>query len=358
MIENRNDRMDYFKGLLMLGVIWGHTITALKSGTDLNVYVHVFVRTYDMPFFMLISGLFLAKSVDKYVPWKNILNKISSIMIPLVVWNGIFYILQCVIFLFMGKGLFSFKGLLVSFTGSWFLWSALACSCLMIAICGMFKKTQTRAIISFLISLSLLFVPKDMWHLAFMFPFFAVGFFAQKLISMVEAKTIARLKVFADLAFVVLLCFWDTKYNVWNAGSYLLGGEITTTAFAVVYRFLIGLTGCIAMTAIFDMLMKSENHFMKIINREIVSVGKNTMMIYLFQGFIIEWLLANCVSLFVRMCNFNPFTFNANFLGYIIAPVTGFVCMIIFNRIIIAMRQIPYVGKYVFGFKAIDAKKK
>ena len=43
MNKARNDRMDYFKGILMLGVILGHTITALKGGETLSVDIHTFV---------------------------------------------------------------------------------------------------------------------------------------------------------------------------------------------------------------------------------------------------------------------------------------------------------------------------
>jgi len=37
MIQTRNDRMDYLKGMRMLGVILGHVITTLKVGSTLCV---------------------------------------------------------------------------------------------------------------------------------------------------------------------------------------------------------------------------------------------------------------------------------------------------------------------------------
>jgi len=350
--------MDCFKGILMLGVILGHAVTAFKAGTSISVDLHIFVRTYDMPFFILISGMFLAKSVDKYVPWKNILNKISSIMVPILVWNGIFYMIKCMISLLLGNKIFSLGGLISAFLGSWFLWSALACSCIMIVICGVFKKTYWRLIASVAVSVVCLFIPNDMWNIAFMFPFYAVGFFTEWATSKIDKKSLDILRAVSVAAFVVLWCFWSSKYTVWNSGSYLLGGNAAYTFKAVLIRFFIGATGCVTMALVFDVLMRCENPVMKFINRQIVSVGKNTMIIYIFQGFIIEFLFAEFIELFVEKLGFNPFVFNSAFLGYVIAPVTAFVCMIILDRIIIAMKKIPLIGKYIFGFKAIDAKKK
>lgn len=359
MNKIRNERMDYFKGILMLGVILGHTITALKGVEPLSIWIHIFVRTYDMPFFMLISGLFLAKSVDNYVPWKNIVNKISSIIVPLLLWNTIFYICKLGISFALGNANVSVFSFLVTMAGSsWFLWSATACSCMMIVICGIFKKTSYRFVVSVFVSIALLFIPKDIWNLAFVFPFYSVGFFAEYIISKINKKRMEFFKGVSTVLFIILLCFWDTKYNVWNAGSYLLNGNTVETAFAVVFRFMIGITGCITMTSIFDILLKNEHPWMKKINNKLISVGKNTLIIYLFQGFVIETCLAKIVPIMVEIINFNPFTFNANFLGYIIAPTVAFVCMVILNEIIIAMKKIPFIGKYIFGFKAIVANKK
>ena len=190
MSTDRNDRMDYFKGILMFGVLLGHAITAFKTGQSLDVGIHVFVRTYDMPFFILISGIFMAKSVDKYVPWKNILNKLSSILIPLVFWNVLFYLIRLAVASVLGSGVFSKDAFMAALTGRWFLWAALLCFCLMIVICGLFKTMAMRLVASIVISVLFLFVPKDLWNIAFMFPFYALGFFTDWGISQFSKNTI------------------------------------------------------------------------------------------------------------------------------------------------------------------------
>ena len=55
----RNAKWDFYRGLLIWGVVIGHTITALKSGDSSYVWLHTFLRMYDMPMFAFISGYFI-----------------------------------------------------------------------------------------------------------------------------------------------------------------------------------------------------------------------------------------------------------------------------------------------------------
>ena len=62
---------DLYKGLLMFSVILGHTFTAIS----VNSYLHIFIRSFDMPFFAFISGYFLRKSCKKREWYKNLKKK-------------------------------------------------------------------------------------------------------------------------------------------------------------------------------------------------------------------------------------------------------------------------------------------
>lgn len=92
-MENRNQKVDFYKGLLMWGVIWGHTITALANNTlNEGIFIHSFFRLYDMPFFMILSGYFLYKSLEKNNSFKNILqDKITQLLVPILLWNWIIH---------------------------------------------------------------------------------------------------------------------------------------------------------------------------------------------------------------------------------------------------------------------------
>ena len=122
---NRISKYDLYKGFLIFSVILGHTFTAIY----VNSYLHIFIRSFDMPFFALISGYFLQKSCQKRVWYKNFLKKLTQILVPIIVWSVIYNIATTLIGL---------KQSLWDITHFWFLWSILAYSCLVIVIDGFF----------------------------------------------------------------------------------------------------------------------------------------------------------------------------------------------------------------------------
>lgn len=83
----RDNKHDFYKGLLMWGVVWGHCITVLLNGAENNIGIHLILRTYDMPFFMLISGFFFAFSIKKYTLKDLLKNKITTILLPTFFWD-------------------------------------------------------------------------------------------------------------------------------------------------------------------------------------------------------------------------------------------------------------------------------
>ncbi len=93
----RNERYDFYKAVLMFGVVWGHTITNMGGG-EISCNITWFLRLYDMLFFMLISGYFLKFNVEKYNTKQLLLNKITTILLPTILWTLI---------LTMGQHLFS-----------------------------------------------------------------------------------------------------------------------------------------------------------------------------------------------------------------------------------------------------------
>lgn len=336
MSNIRDNRMDYFKGILMFGVILGHTITAFKAGYSASLPIHTFIRIYDMPFFILISGIFLAKSVDKYVPWKNILNKISSIMVPLLLWTAVFNLIRSVLSIIINKTEFSIKNYIYTlFFNGWVLQSALVCSCLMILICWIFKSVRLRLIASIVLSILCMFIPLDTFNVSFMFPFFALGFFLEGIKSKMSDKCIDIIKGISVILFIVMTCFWKASYNIWSSPSYLLNGDTINTLLITLFRFFIGCTGCVTMSIVFDILRKAQNPIMQFINKCFISAGKNTLVIYIFQGFVLEFAFARVIEIFVDKYGSNPFVSNLGLLGYVIAPVTAFICMVVLNKVII-----------------------
>ena len=81
----RDNRIDFIKGMLMWCAVYGHTVDALIAGNHAPVWLHVFVRTFDLPFFMILSGYFLKKSLSKRSAWEVAVNRVSMIFLPIAV---------------------------------------------------------------------------------------------------------------------------------------------------------------------------------------------------------------------------------------------------------------------------------
>ena len=85
MADKRDTGIDFIKGILIFGVVYGHVITALTVGSHQQVWLHTFMRTFDMPFFMLLSGFFFRKSLSSNGFVKVLLNRLTMIGILLPV---------------------------------------------------------------------------------------------------------------------------------------------------------------------------------------------------------------------------------------------------------------------------------
>lgn len=84
----RDKRIDFYKGMLMWCVVYGHVINAILCGESHRpVWMHTFVRTFDLPFFMILSGCFLRKSLGRRGAFEVLANRMSMILAPIVVWT-------------------------------------------------------------------------------------------------------------------------------------------------------------------------------------------------------------------------------------------------------------------------------
>jgi len=87
----RINSIDFIKGILIVGVTYGHVVSALLAGDSNIPWLYSFVRSYDMPCFAFISGFLLAKSIEKNGFLQNVLNKVTQILIPAFIWELLIY---------------------------------------------------------------------------------------------------------------------------------------------------------------------------------------------------------------------------------------------------------------------------
>ena len=86
MDYKRDTTVDFIKGMLILGVVYGHVIHILMSPRQ-SIWLHTFLRTFDMAFFMILLGYFLRKSLARNGVLRVIGNRVTMIFVPIVLWT-------------------------------------------------------------------------------------------------------------------------------------------------------------------------------------------------------------------------------------------------------------------------------
>lgn len=324
----RNQKVDFYKGLLMWGVIWGHTITALANNTlNEGIFIHRFFRLYDMPLFMILSGYFLFKSLEKNISLKDILlDKITRLLIPIIIWNWIIH--------------FPYP----SIDSLYFLWAVFISSILTIIIHVLTKqskfKLSLRGVCFLGIILSLYLLPHWQFNLFYLYPFFVLGYLSNFI----------KIKLNFILLFIIFItgiCLWRPEWSPWKTCPANLNGTITPIYF---FQFLIGAIGSFIMWKIWSYIFQSNS----VINY-IAKIGKETMALYILQTIAIEILLSKIVIYIQKeiwdgvnyMTNTQE---HINLLGYVIAPIISFLSMVILYEIIIYTKKNMYLSK-IWGFK-------
>ena len=191
----RDNKWDFYKAFLIYCVILGHIITALKSGDNSLIRLHLFIRTFDMPMFALISGYFLRKSCNRNQLHINVLNKICGILLPIIIWTWIYNFLGGHIDLSIGR--------------FWFLWSIFFTSLIVILIDYVYKKIHISRAILFVCSI--LFFHTliiDKWNIGFLLFPCIIGYYYNEIVK-------CYTKIFGGGAYILNYCirhFCDLQF--------------------------------------------------------------------------------------------------------------------------------------------------
>ena len=324
--NNRDESVDFFKGMLMLGVIWGHTINSLSLDYfETGVWIHRFFRVYDMPFFMILSGFYLKQSADKYPLKTLLLNRSSMVLLPIVLWN-------------LAKGSFN----MMSF---YFLWAVFLSS----IICGIghwigyktYKILEIFLYVSFFILFHIFPFP---WNMFYLFPFFCVGYYMQN----------TKFQLSTPLFIVILgllsigMCLWRASYTPWEYGSEVW--KIDTNALYIYgYRFLLSIVATYIMANVFKMLY---SYIPRNITELVLKSGRETLALYILQLFVIEVLLRKImICLNTTWYNLYPDIIQ-NMIGYVLAPCISVLAMQFLTIAIYNIKKISQL-RWIFGIKII-----
>lgn len=88
----RNVYMDFLKGIAILSVIIGHSLSDIEEG---KILFHV-VYSFHMPLFMFISAYVEEQNKDKYAAkeWKMLIKRAGGLLIPYLSWSILGYVIS------------------------------------------------------------------------------------------------------------------------------------------------------------------------------------------------------------------------------------------------------------------------
>lgn len=91
MAKARNNSLDIAKGLGILLVVTGHTMSPVMSGHAVVEWLYSVIYIFHMPLFFFVSGYVATKLVTKSLPKTELLKqRLSRLMIPYCVWAVIY----------------------------------------------------------------------------------------------------------------------------------------------------------------------------------------------------------------------------------------------------------------------------
>lgn len=327
----RNGKFDFYRGFLIVGVTFGHIINAFSKSLDMSTpWICIFIRTYDMPMFALISGIFLRGFIDRRSCLHNIINKVTSLFFVAVLWELIFGII---------------KRDIRFGTSCWFLYGVFISSVILIFV-SKIKNLKIRVVLISLIIVAIRFIP-DHVHTAFLLFPMCIGYFENEIKNW--GMKINRNLLYAVILsmFVALLCFWRGEYSIWNIDGCVINKNVSDIAI-ILFRDLIGVIGSISMMIIWGGIYDKLSMYRKsIVCSKVEILGRISMEEYILQCLLVGYFGNIAVARIIAALSFNP---NRVFLVFILCPIITVFTVIVQYYLQRFIKQIPYIGCKMFGF--------
>lgn len=302
MSKERNLYLDILKAISIILVIVGHCIQYgagaeyLAWGMCLYNPVFIFIYSFHMPLFMMISGYLFAFSCKNKTPLQLLVAKAKQMLVPLFCWSFVSLAVQTIkIFLGLSTHKFTLNWVLGMISssfwgGPWFLWAIWWCSLVIIIGRWLFRDSP---IFYTLVWLATLFIP-DVDNTAvykFMLPFFVLAYLFGTRDLATKLKKIYTNRAFAYsciIIFALLLPHYNFDTFIYTTGYSIIGKNIVYQLHNDSLRFVIGLFGSISAMYIVHAFM---DVIPEKINKVTAYLGTCTLGIYLISNYIFDEVL-------------------------------------------------------------------
>lgn len=336
----RSLEFDILKGLAIFLVLCGHSIMDFSSADKNDNSLYVFICSFHMPLFMLMSGFFSASTLN--LPIKEIINKKFWQLIYPTVTFGIIYLIVNI--LVMGEPVRD--SLSFFLVGFWFLKSCFLCF-IILGIC--LKITPGKKLIGCLIAL-ILSQCLPFFKMTYMLPFFVMGYLLSTNRKFLYQNT--------GIVFLFSLILYGSGFLYYSQSdlrdislvalknSLLSGSLYMLQDYAIMQlmRFFLGFTG--SLTIMCGVIWIVNRFKIKSDITGFSTYGKYTLGIYVLQTIILEQILIR----FVDLSGLHIYLFS-----YLIVPLFSLLIMDICFYLIRGITLLS-MKKYLFdGFPEIHS---
>ncbi len=314
----RSFTIDAAKAFAVILVIFGHAYThwgqifAVESYWYTNME-RVYVYSFHMPLFAMISGYLFCFGVNKRSFKETVINRIKTILIPLLSWNSLLFILRMLKRMLSGGEitpiniLYSFYNTITYY--SWFLWAVLFATAV-IAIVHYFFKGNIFAYVAFAILFhfidvnyiaSLLHIKKDALDLwLFLYSYILVGFlfakYKDRLLQRIHPNKYTKIvvPVVFFILHILLMMLFKNSYTVYNYGVYMID-DFPKSVFVILLRFFAGVLGACSWISLFAALNKEK--IPQLIKKLVQTISEASIVIYVFCSYVIGVIFIEFVRL-------------------------------------------------------------
>ncbi|PWM20833.1 MAG: hypothetical protein DBX97_03075 [Collinsella tanakaei] len=291
--KSRNNTVDILRGIAMLMVVLGHTMTGCAMNSEQSFLFNV-VWTLQMPLFMLISGYVTkySKPITSAKSWGKFIGKRTlAYLLPWLVWT---IVIRGIIF--QQKNFLDIKFLIYHMdAGYWFLftiWTVVMVFGIAQFISEKIASRKNKYVkmivltaiyvlgmcavggVGFIMGFSFLCIKLTLYYM----PFYFVGYLFGQLQSEIEKIKFGRQII--DGCIAVCLVVWIAlmlRYNFYAIGN---------SAFGIILRAVASLSGCIAICGLVSGIVNN----VKIQGVFIQYVGVHSLEIYTIHGLLLSMI--------------------------------------------------------------------
>jgi len=333
----RLQSIDILKLFAMFLVLWGHCVQFLLSSHYLDEPAYIYIYSFHMPLFMMISGMFVHQQLPSAGDLgKQLLVRARQLLLPCLAWGVLMSMGNLVQPLLNGTHVDRSLWYTL-YWNFWFLKSLFICFALWYVSYCIFRRRWLALTVSVLVSQFI-----TGWSVQWMYPSFAIGVLLGGNFDWLQTHR----KPIAAVALALgglLLIGWSKEAflipSVYRLPE-LATPELCSAIGMRMYRFLVNFALSIGLIALF---LGLEQRPANAATAQFASWGKMTLGVYIIHSIFIIVRDRLCPAL---LCcdSLNPWLFNI-----VIAPLLAAVLLLVSLGMTRVLTLLPRLSFFFLG---------